>query len=122
MALAVQKAPRITQQEAVRIADDLYGFDVSAASLPSERDQNFLLAQSSGEQFVLKIANAEEAFAFLELQNQLIRFLSSSKIELEFPRIVPTKKGEDIGTIRNENGREHSVRLLSVIDGDCFAK
>ncbi len=151
MTTAVKKAPRITQQEAVRIADDLYGFDVSAASLPSERDQNFLLRgdapilsppsppprqpgypsgdpgsgycpKPSHDQFVLKIANAEEAFEFLELQNQLIQFLSASKIELEFPGIVPTKKGEAIATIKDENGREHFVRLLTWINGVCFAK
>jgi 4-aminobutyrate aminotransferase-like enzyme/Ser/Thr protein kinase RdoA (MazF antagonist) len=72
--------------------------------------------------FVLKIANSEEAFEFLELQNQLIRFLAGRDIALEFPRIVPTKKGEDIATIKDENGREHFVRLLTWLDGVCFVK
>lgn len=140
--MAVQKAPRIAQDDAVRIAADLYDLNVSAAPLPSERDQNFLLCsvspheespplrsgncpeQSSpgDERFVLKIANADEAIEFLELQNQLIRFLTASKIELEFPRIVPTRTGEDIATIKGENGRVHCVRLLTWLDGICFAK
>jgi 4-aminobutyrate aminotransferase-like enzyme/Ser/Thr protein kinase RdoA (MazF antagonist) len=132
MTTAVQKAPRITQDDAARIAADLYGLNVSAAPLPSERDQNFLLSSlpsrlqttgsSRNEQFVLKIANSEEAFEMLELQNDIIRFLTAGKIELEFPRNVPTSTGEDIATIKDENGQKHFVRLLTWLDGICFAK
>lgn len=143
MTTAVQKAPRITTDDAVRIAADLYGLNVTAAPLPSERDQNFLLRvddslsspptltpstcplpkgqETCNDQFVLKVANSAEALEFLELQNQLIRFLAAGKIELEFPRIVQTTTGEDIATIKDENGREHFVRLLTWLDGICFA-
>ena len=135
--MAVQKAPRITRDDAVRIAADLYGLNVSAAPLPSERDQNFYcealpdgratalaLSKSAGrnEQFVLKIANSEEAFEILELQNQVIQFLTASKIDLKFPRIVPTRAAEEIATIKGGDGREHFVRLLTWLDGVCFAK
>ncbi len=156
MTTAVQKAPRIIPDDAVSIVADLYGLNVSAAPLPSERDQNFLLRGTSqkerpplpphpsrdarlgtpgsgycpapsesvdrNEQFVLKIANADEAIEFLELQNQLIRFLTAGKIELEFPRIVSTRSGDDIATIKDRNGREHFVRLFTWLDGTCFAK
>ncbi|HEY3103721.1 MAG TPA: aminotransferase class III-fold pyridoxal phosphate-dependent enzyme [Pyrinomonadaceae bacterium] len=155
MITAVQKAPRITSDGAVRIAAKLYGLRVSAEPLPSERDQNFRLRlitsreespssltpspclhpegeekksgygpepSSADEQFVLKIANAEEAFEFLELQNQLIRFLAARKIELEFARIVPTKTAADIAKIKDENGSEHFVRLLTWLDGVCLAE
>jgi len=99
MTTALQKAPRITLNDAELLAADLYGLDVSAAPLPSERDQNFALRNASGEQFVLKIANAEEQFEFLELQNQLIQFLAARDIDLEFPQIVPTKAGQAMATI-----------------------
>ena len=121
MTTAVQSAPRIASDDAVRIAADLYGLSVSATPLPSERDQNFY-CKAGNEQFVLKIANAAEAIEFLELQNQLIRFLAVSKIELEFPRIVPARTGEDTAKIKDENGREHFVRLLTWLDGICFAQ
>ena len=132
MITAVQKAPRITRDDAARIAADLYGLSVSAAPLPSERDQNFLLCSaqsdpqdpgsSGNERFVLKIANSEEAFEFLELQNQLVQFLAARKFALEFPRIVRAKTGENIATIKGEHGDEHFVRLLTWLDGICFAK
>lgn len=137
MTMTVQKAPGITRDDAVRIAADLYDLNVSASPLPSERDQNFLLhsvapraensscpepASTGVQQFVLKIANSEEAFEILELQNELIQFLTASKIELEFPRVVPTRTGEDIAAIKGEDGRQHFVRLLTWLEGVCIAK
>ena len=122
MTTAVKKAPQITQSDAELLAADLYGLSVSAAPLPSERDQNFALRSASREQFVLKIANAEEQFEFLDLQNQLIQFLAARNLDLEFPRIVQTKAERAIGTIKSEDGHQHFVRLLTWIDGVCLAK
>ncbi len=122
MIASVQKAPRITQDAAIRIAGELYAIEGLASPLPSERDQNFLVRRIDGEQFVLKIANTEETFEFLELQNHMMEFLAARKVDLEFPRIVPTKTGESTATIKDENGREHFVRLLTWLDGKCFAE
>ncbi|HJT26890.1 MAG TPA: phosphotransferase [Pyrinomonadaceae bacterium] len=44
--------------------------------LPSERDKNYLLTNNSGQQFVLKIANASESRSFLEAQNAVMEYLS----------------------------------------------
>lgn len=121
MTIAVQKAPRITLDDAVEFAAQRYGLRVSASSLPSERDQNFLLRAVSGEQFVLKIANAEENFDFLNCQNYLIRFLAARELDLEFPRIVPASNGDDIASISTADA-QHFVRLLTWLDGVCFAK
>ena len=75
MTTAVEKAPRVTQPQAGRIAFDLFGVECDALPLPSERDQNFFLRGPSGEQFVLKIANSEEESEILDLQNHFIQFL-----------------------------------------------
>jgi len=122
MTIAVQKAPRIRPDDAVRIAMAHYGLAALVSTLPSERDQNFLLQTSSGQKFVLKIANAEEQYDFLNLQNELIRFLGEKEIGLEFPRIVPSQSGADIATIKTADSREHFVRMLTWVDGVCFAE
>src|SRR5215471_1113994 len=121
MIASLQRAPRIAQDVAARIVSDLYGIEGSAAPLPSERDQNFSVSTDGGR-YVLKIANSEESVRFLELQNQLIHFLSSRRIDLEFPRLVPAKTGATISRIKDEGGQEHFVRLLSWLDGDCLAQ
>ena len=38
--------PQFSVQDAVRLARELYGLEATAVSLPSDRDQNFLLATS----------------------------------------------------------------------------
>ena len=48
----------------------------TARKLPSERDRNFLLTDHSGQQFVLKIANAAESRAFLEAENAVLNYLA----------------------------------------------
>jgi len=69
VAQLLKHAPDFNLASAERIADDLFGVHGHAQSLPSERDQNFLLTDSAGEKFVLKIANALESRAFLEAEN-----------------------------------------------------
>src|ERR1043165_3884423 len=122
MTTAVQRAPHLNEADAVSIASELYALQSSAAALPSERDQNFLLTAANGERFVLKIANAGEDFEFLELQNQLIRLLGAAKIDLQFPQIVQTKAGADIASIAGSDGQKHFARLLTWIDGQCLAQ
>ncbi len=122
MATAVQNAPRITANQAAQIALDLHGLDGDVTPLPSERDQNFLLRVSSGERFVLKVANPEEDFEFLDLQNQLMRFLAGREGSLDFPLIVKTKTGDDIATITAGDNQKHFVRVLTWLDGVCFAE
>jgi 4-aminobutyrate aminotransferase-like enzyme/Ser/Thr protein kinase RdoA (MazF antagonist) len=121
MSSTVQTAPRLSREEAVRIAAELYGIEVSAAPLPSERDQNFLLRDSQSEQFVLKIANPQESLEFLEMQNCMIRFLSGAPVEMSFPRIIISKSQKDIPAFESIGGQPHYVRLLSWIDGVCLA-
>ena len=74
----VRKAPHFSREDAVRFADQLYGVRTVAEGLPSERDQNFQLRNAAGCQYVLKIANQEEALEVLDLQNKVMRFLDAT--------------------------------------------
>ncbi|MBL8046459.1 MAG: aminotransferase class III-fold pyridoxal phosphate-dependent enzyme, partial [Anaerolineales bacterium] len=65
-----QSTPAFTLTQASELAQQLYGLSTTASTLPSERDQNFLLTTQGGAQFVLKIANALESRDFLEAQQQ----------------------------------------------------
>jgi len=83
--------------------------------LPSERDQNFLLATRDGEKFVLKIANVHEKLAVLEAQNAIMRHLVEQGVEF-CPRVVPALSGEEIATVD-----EHLVRVLTYLPGEPLA-
>jgi 4-aminobutyrate aminotransferase-like enzyme/Ser/Thr protein kinase RdoA (MazF antagonist) len=116
MTPAVETAPRISVEQAAELARDLYGVEVDAEPLPSERDQNFLLRAGAGERFVLKIANAREDPRFLDLQNRALEFLASTGTGLHWPKLIPTLEG---GEMAEHEG--HAVRLLTWVEGRCMA-
>ena len=127
MTSIVQHAPRFSEQDAVRIAHDLFGFDTAARQLPSERDQNFHLTCHTGEQYVLKVANATESIEVLEFQNQVMMHLARNKDRLEqgfvaAPEICTSIKGELIVTVDGLDGAAHLVRLLTYLPGKPFAR
>ena len=76
MRFVLEHAPRFDVEAAVKIADEFFGLCARAQSLPSERDQNFLLTDREGEKFVLKIANALESRAFLEAENAVLKHVA----------------------------------------------
>src|SRR5574338_180510 len=87
----LQQAPRFDAARAADLARTYYGLHAAPAPLPSERDQNFLLETSSGERFVMKIANATESPALLEAQNGVLGRLAGLGC---CPRVITATTGE----------------------------
>ncbi len=127
MTSIVQHAPRFSEQDAVRLARDFFGLDASARQLPSERDQNFHLTCRTGEQYVLKVANATESIEVLEFQNQVMMHIARNKNRLEqgvaaAPQICENINGEQIMSVDGLEGTIHFVRLLTYLPGKPFAR
>ena len=127
MTSIVQHAPRFSEQDAVRIARDLFGFDASAGQLPSERDQNFHLTCRTGEQYVLKVANATESIEVLEFQNQVMMHIARNKNRFEHevavaPVVCTGINGEQIVSLDGLAGVTHFIRLLTYLPGKPFAR
>ena len=102
-------------KHAEAIARDIFGIRARASTLPSERDQNFLLTDSSDRKFVLKIANASEERAFLEAQNSVLKHLTE---RVSFCQsLVPASSGEEIIDFQG-----HFVRLMNYIPGVPLAE
>src|SRR5204863_5887379 len=107
-------SPRFTSEQAAAFAARLYGVNGTAASLPSERDQNFAI-QTHGEKFVLKIANALEKRLLLEAQNQVLAHLSS---RVTFcPQVLPSLSGNEIESVDSGHHQSHFVRLVTCLPG-----
>ena len=87
------------------------GVDGDVSPLPSERDQNFLL-RTSGERFVLKIANADSR-ALLEAQNAALRTSPGGRpsVRASCPRSTAPASPRS----RRRPGARHFVRLLTWI-------
>lgn len=85
--------------------DELLEQFTITCNLPSERDQNFLVIDDSGQRFVLKVANTAESRVFLEAQNAVLNYLSH---RVPFCQRV-------IGGIGEVEG--HLVRLMTYLPG-----
>src|SRR5262245_20809439 len=114
----LEHSPNFSLEEATALARDLYGLDAAASALPSERDQNFLLRERSGEQYVLKIANALEDRALLEAQQQAMARVAERAPCRE--RIATTRSGGLLTEIRSASGMRHFVWMVDWLHGDAL--
>ena len=111
----LKHTPRFSQQDAVSIVKDLYDIQANAESLPSERDQNFLMTAEADNRFVLKIANAMEDRTILDTQNQAMQHLNQ---HVKFcPKVIATKTGNLISEVHSSAGETHDVRLITYLPG-----
>ena len=112
----LKNTPRFDVEAAVKIADEFFDICARAQALPSERDQNFLLTDSAGEKFVLKIANALESRAFLEAENSVLKHVAR---RVSFCQtLVASRSWDDIVTV--EGG--YLARLVRYLPGVPLAK
>ena len=120
MTLEAQR-PALGQDEARRLARELYGLDAALEPLPSERDQNYRITIDGGEQLVLKISGSAESAEHLDLQNQALDWVAEHDPELPVQRLRPTIANDTMAVIRSGDGQEHRVRLLTHLPGSVLA-
>ncbi len=106
--------PTFSPADAAAITAQRYGIIATATPLPGERDQNFRLENTTGETFVLKIANGLEDAGLLAAQTDALRRVESTGI---CPRVLPTADGAWMTQIDGVDGSRHWVRLLTFLPG-----
>src|SRR6266699_2074440 len=114
--------PYFTEEEAIRIALELYGLRVEARALPGERDCNFHLKTEVRQEFVLKIAPAVEQQEAIDLQNKALEHVAAHDPALLLPRLRVTTEDKPIATLTNPDGTTHFVRILTYIPGKVLAE
>jgi len=114
--------PRFTENDAISIAFDFHGIEISAEELPSERDRNYLLKKDGIPVYVLKISATSEKRETLEFQNAALNHLSKMEVSFLAPRIIPSNTGEEIVVVPDNEGNKHFVRLLTYLPGRVLAK
>jgi 4-aminobutyrate aminotransferase-like enzyme/Ser/Thr protein kinase RdoA (MazF antagonist) len=110
-------APSFTAREAEAIAASAFGVTGSATLLVSERDQNFGIELADGSGFVLKISNAVEDPAVIDMQAAAMRHVARTDPELPVMRIVPTLEGRMHAVAEHRDGDAHLVRLVTFMPG-----
>jgi 4-aminobutyrate aminotransferase-like enzyme/Ser/Thr protein kinase RdoA (MazF antagonist) len=111
----------VSHVEAIRLARDIYGLEVSARSLPGEYDHNFHLETANGLAFVLKVMHASREGAFLDLQCRALQHLADRAPGIVLPQVQLNLQGEAFRKVALMNGQEHFVWLLSFLPGTLLA-
>ena len=110
--------PKLTAAEAVEIARREFGLTGEAKPLYSERDANFHLRPADGGPgHVLKIANAVEDPAVVDLQTASLRHIARADPDLPVPRVVLSRDGEAIAWVELDDGARHMARVYSFLPG-----
>src|SRR5262249_56259990 len=94
MTPALPVAQPVSPDEAVRLARDLYGLEVSAQPLAGEYDHNFRVTAADGRGFVLKIMHPGREQSLIDLQCQALQHLARRAPHLALPRVKLTAQGQ----------------------------
>ena len=121
MLLEARVAQPITEAEAIRLAREIYGLEVSARALPGEYDDNFHLSGTDGCAFVLKVMHPARERSFIDLQCKTLVHLAQHAPQLPLPRVIPCCGGELFTEITGGDGLKRLVWLLSFLKGTVFA-
>jgi len=113
--------PRFSAAQAAALLAEHFGLAGALAPLPSERDQNFHVVATDGEQFVLKIADVEEDRQTLDCQTAVLERLTAAETRFRFPTVVPDRAGRAIADVDGPDGARHMVRVLRYVPGEPLA-
>ncbi len=108
--------PALGPEDAAAIAANHFGLAARAETLVSERDQNFRLTAEDGSLWVLKVSNAVEDPAVVEMEVAAVERIAAVDPSLPVP---VARASLDNGPIVTAvvDGTAHLVRLLPLLPG-----
>lgn len=115
---AVLTRPSIEPAAAIAILGRHWGIAGELRALPSERDRNFAVAIDGEPRFVLKLSNANEEPAFLDLQHRAMERLAAADVPCQLP--VPSHDGREVVDIGGA-GAPSLARVLTWLPGRPLA-
>jgi 4-aminobutyrate aminotransferase-like enzyme/Ser/Thr protein kinase RdoA (MazF antagonist) len=116
LALLTSPPPEVSIEEIQEVLQRHYGLNAPVSLLPSERDQNVLVAGHRGQR-VLKIANEHEPAAQSDLQVAVLRYLAVKAPHLPVPRVVRSTDGATIVEIIRRDGSRHRAWMVTFLPG-----
>jgi len=112
--------PAFTLEQAEALARKTFGVDGKAGPLVSERDQNFRILRDDGTGVVLKIMNPAEDPGVAEMQTLAMLHVAETDPALPVMRLVPSLDGEVQSHVTGPDGREHVVRMVTLMPGRTY--
>ncbi len=113
-------AIKITTAQAEEILASNYGITGIAKELPGELDFNFRIDVSGSPSYIVKVSRPDADVAYIEYQQALLRHVGT-QLETS-PRILRDKKGNSLVRIKDEQGEERLVRVLTWVAGRMWSE
>jgi len=114
--------PDLSEASAAELLRQHFAIEGLIESQDSERDRNFLVRQASGQEFVLKISNSAESEAITDLQTTALLHLERAHPDIPVPRVIPATNGAMQVRALADDGRTHTIRLLTWLPGVPLSK
>lgn len=115
---AVRTRPSVDDAAAARVLARHWGIAGELRTLPSERDRNFAVVVDGQPRFVVKVSNANEDSAFLDLQHRAMERLAAAGVPCQLP--VPSRDGREVVDIGGP-GAPSLARVLTWLPGRPLA-
>ncbi len=106
-----------TLEEAAAIAHDRFGVTGAPTRFATEKDDTFRLTTSTGESWVLKIANPRESSDEIAFQNAVLDHIARIDPNLRIPRLRRDSRGQATTIVTMADGVRRQARMLSFIPG-----
>lgn len=110
-------APSIELDTAQAVVREQYGIEANAERLTGERDENFWIHTRAGQQYVLKVANAQEPAEITELQMAAMLHLERTDPTIPCPRVIRSKDDTTLVSFRHEDGVTRTAMLYTFLPG-----
>jgi 4-aminobutyrate aminotransferase-like enzyme/Ser/Thr protein kinase RdoA (MazF antagonist) len=98
-----------------------YGLEVKASTLNGFDELNFLLIDNASKKFVLKLADEQKEFYFLEAQIKILEHLSKSELAAQLQQYLLNKKGQALTEIILED-KTYYIRILTYLEGQFWVE
>jgi len=112
---------QISTEEIKQLVKTHYGISVSAKTLHGYDELNYLLSDDHGKKFILKIANQNHGYYFLDAQVEILKHLAGSNIASYFQKYLLNTERRELTSLKINN-QTYYLRILTFLEGKFWVE
>ncbi len=112
---------QISTEEIKQLVKTHYGISVSVKALHGYDELNYLLADDHGNKFILKIANEDHGYHFLDAQVKILKYLSTSNVANYFQKYLLNTERRELTSLKINN-QTYYLRILTFLEGKFWVE